>query len=302
MVWCLRAKVGLEMAWKVGQTRCTSSGNQSPMYGGVGQFLPWPPEMCFETSKMRVHATSPLGATNQYLVECAETKEAVVVDFVDASPLRWAAFAARCGVRVRSIVLTHLRQDRVGHLLSGQFALGGVPITAHAMALKEREPDDVWVKDGDYVGVGKLQFRVLDTPGAGYPGHIALYEPHQGVAFVGDLLTRGGVSRPTHLAPHQLEARQKDLHRLVRTLPESCLLFPAKYGVTYMAAERRSNPDLIGLSGPALTPLLNERAGSSSPPRSLAGAASSSSASADTGDGGSTSSPSTRTRSSWHSS
>lgn len=85
---------------------------------------------------------------------------------------------------------------------------------------------------------------------------IVLYEESQGVAFVSSLITRNGEYRPFNLSPKQLESRRAQLQRLVRELPESCILCPARNGVTYLAAERRVNSDLLGIDGPPLTPLM----------------------------------------------
>lgn len=102
---------------------------------------------------------------NQYLVVCGRTKEALVVDFVDSSPMRWAAFASRLGVRVVCVAQLEFHLDMVGHALSGQFALGDAPIAAHPKALEffggssqGKHARDVALSDGSVLSVGKLRF------------------------------------------------------------------------------------------------------------------------------------------------
>ena len=48
------------------------------------------------------------------------------------------------------------------------------------------------------------------------------------------------------------KSNQESLGKLVREVSEISLLFPAHYGLTTMGAERRVNPNLMGLQGPAL--------------------------------------------------
>jgi len=227
-------------------------GPSSPFVGGVGQFLPWPPEMCFTTGGMVVHGAAPLRAGNQYLVVCARTRDAVIVDHTDSSPMRWAAFAAREGANVKYIVHTDLTEDEVPRVAAAREVFNRCPVVAHPDAYAEA---DLHVRDGDVLTVGELKLRVLETPGVGTAGHLALYEPNEGVAWVGRLLTRGGFNHPVSKTPVAHDLRYQSLRRLVWTLPESCILMPSHYGVTYMAAERRSNPDLLGIDGPPLSEL-----------------------------------------------
>ena len=285
----------------------------------MGQFLPWPPETCFATDEMVVRAASTLAGGNQYLVSCERTRSGAVVDARDASSMRWSVLASRARVRVGLVVQTDVGKGQEEAIAATKRSFGNVPVFAHEAAFSGA---DRFVKDGDVVEVGELRLHVIETPGPGTNGHVALYEPSQGVAFVGNLLTRGGFSPPLVLSAEQHEERRKSLRRLVEVLPESCILMPGHFGVTTIAAERRNNPDLLGIEGPPLTPLAKPRPRTMSrawsttavirpSPNIIPSSASSASASASgtaaaaaaasSGAAAATTAPS-RTRSSWYTS
>lgn len=55
------------------------------------------------------------------------------------------------------------------------------------------EPDE-YVKDGDHIIEGCMDFQVLETPGH-TPGGISFYEEKEGIVFTGDALFQSSIGR-----------------------------------------------------------------------------------------------------------
>ncbi|HLO98975.1 MAG TPA: MBL fold metallo-hydrolase, partial [Fimbriimonas sp.] len=147
----------------------------------------------------------PKLAQASYLVGCAATGEAIVID-----PLRdisqYLAMAEQEGLRITAVTETHIHAD----FLSGSRELSAA--TGAKMYLSD-EGDDFWkyqfasdplvvlLKHDDVITVGNLTLRAVHTPGH-TPEHLSFLltdhpasdEPHS--MFTGDFIFAGDVGRP----------------------------------------------------------------------------------------------------------
>jgi glyoxylase-like metal-dependent hydrolase (beta-lactamase superfamily II) len=201
--------------------------------------------------------SEPVGpfAMNQYLVGCARSGKAAIIDaggppeaFMEAARLR--------GVRIVAILQTHAHIDHVLGLPETRTALPHAPIWLHSnevplydgvvmqarmFGLRATALPAVtdWIEQGSRIAVGDLRFECLLTPGHS-PGHICFHEATQGFVFGGDLLFRGSIGR-TDLPGADPAAMRKSLRKIM-TLPDETRVFPGHMGDTTIAQERRSNP------------------------------------------------------------
>ena len=186
-----------------------------------------------------------------FVAICERTRQSMIVDFSDRNPTRWGRSLEQLNAKVRTIVQTHGEGNHeidLRGLKDLSFFGEDLKIFGHP-----KEPDiadeiDVPVHDGMVINVGDLNFKCLHIPGPS-PGHCAYYEASEGVAFTGDIISRGGQMTRSVADPIALRS---SLSKLVREVPETTLLFPGHYGLTTMGAERRMNPDLMGVKGPPL--------------------------------------------------
>ena len=97
-----------------------------------------------------------------YLIGCADTCGAIMVDPESSQTERYLALAARSGLRIHYVLDTHTHADH----FSGSQNLArklGVPVIMHR---KSAAPFvDLRVDDGESIIVGQLRLRVMYTPG-----------------------------------------------------------------------------------------------------------------------------------------
>lgn len=99
------------------------------------------------------------------------------------------------------------------------------------------------LEEGQRLTMAGLEFRVLHTPGHS-PGSVTLYQPEEGIAFVGDALFLDSVGRT--------DFPQSDHRTLIRSIKEKLLTLPDETRVlsghgpqTTIGRERRHNPFLV---------------------------------------------------------
>ncbi len=147
---------------------------------------------------------------NCSIIWCSETMRGAVVD-PGGEPQRILAAAARSGVTIEKILITHGHLDHAGATLELSTGLG-VPVEGphiddlflieelHDSGRKYGMPHcrpftpARWLGDGDTVTIGRQTLRVFHTPGH-TPGHIVFYHEGARLAVVGDVLFRGSIGR-----------------------------------------------------------------------------------------------------------
>lgn len=138
---------------------------------------------------MRVVALLQLTDNYSYLVIDEATRAAAVIDCADAHST--LAAAEREQVELKAILATHHHFDHVA---------GNADLVAARPGLSVYGADDripgltTTVRDGDRVGIGNLEVRVLFVP-AHTSGHVAYHFEREAALFTGDTLFAGGCGR-----------------------------------------------------------------------------------------------------------
>ncbi len=127
--------------------------------------------------------------SNAYMIVCRETKESVIVDTPgDAAKILYQA----AGTQVKCILITHNHGDHLGGLVAVKVALG-VPVAAHPLDGGGLPlTPDMKLNDGDTIKFGKVELKVLHTPGH-TPGGVCFVTGEYLVS--GDTLFPGGPGR-----------------------------------------------------------------------------------------------------------
>jgi len=177
------------------------------------------------------------GGCMSYLIGCAETCSAVLVDPELSQIDRYLALAARAGLRLHYLIDTHTHADHFSAARELSERLG-VPTVMHRASSAPYV--GVRVDDGETLIAGKLRLRVLHTPGHA-EDHIVLHDPRSQSLLAGDLVSTL-VSMYVGAPGGNLSAYFRSLER-VRGL---CLntLYPAHGVPDHRWLRRRSTPFL----------------------------------------------------------
>ncbi len=181
------------------------------------------------------------GGCQSYLIGCAETCAATLIDPEISQIDRYRALAARDGLRIHHVIDTHTHADHFSatHHLAKQ--LGA------AVVMHRESPApfvDLRVDDGEMIVVGHLRLQVMHTPGHTRDSICLRSEDR---VFTGDTLLIGATGR-TDLPSGDADALYDSLFCSVLRLDPELSVFPAhEYkgrGHSTIAQEIASNPRL----------------------------------------------------------
>lgn len=195
---------------------------------------------------------------NTYLVIDEATRRAVVID-PGAEPERLVKWIRDAGVTLDAVWLTHAHLDHVGAVAgvkrewpvpvymhpADRPTLERAPISAesYGVPFEAPPPPDRELAEGNTVPVGKLEFKVMHTPGHA-PGHVVFLG--NGAMLGGDLLFAGSIGR-TDLMYADPRAMEETLVRICE-LDDELIVYPGHGPVTTIGRERVSNPYLLGVA------------------------------------------------------
>ncbi|MFH1045412.1 MAG: MBL fold metallo-hydrolase [Candidatus Omnitrophota bacterium] len=188
---------------------------------------------------------------NCYIVGCARTQEALVIDPGD-EPEKIKRALKKHALKAIQVLNTHGHIDHIGqdtafgvgiaiHRLDADFlnnpqlnlsTLVGINFTPLKPA--------VLFEDGQKVAVGDITLEVVHTPGH-TPGSICLYM--EGICFTGDTLFAQGVGR-TDFSYSSEKALLLSIRKRLMTLPDETVIYPGHGSASTIGIEKKSNPFL----------------------------------------------------------
>src|SRR5262245_27547889 len=181
------------------------------------------------------------GGCLSYLIGCADTRSAILIDPELDAVDQYVALAAEKGLRLRYLLDTHTHADH----FTATRELGrqlGLPVVMHRQSAAPFA--DLRVEDGEMLIVGKLRLQVLETPGHTNDS-ISLVMADR--VLTGDALLIGGTGR-TDLPTGDPEALHHSLFDKLMRLPDGLLVYPAHdyhgRSNSTIGAERTGNPRL----------------------------------------------------------
>ncbi|WP_198971257.1 MBL fold metallo-hydrolase [Xylophilus sp. ASV27] len=174
---------------------------------------------------------------------------------------RLLAEAARLGVALRQIWLTHAHIDHAGGVAElvaraglpvigphpdDQFLIDGLAMQAAAFGFPPAGAfvPERWLHDGDTVALGEHRFAVRHCPGH-TPGHVVFHNAEMNRAFVGDVLFAGSVGR-TDFPRGDPQALIDSIVGRLWPMGEQTVFVPGHGPESSFGQERRSNPFVRG--------------------------------------------------------
>jgi len=194
------------------------------------------------------------GKCKTYLIACEETGVAALVDPVRDKLERYLALLAYHRLRLESVIDTHTHADH----RTASFDLRELVGAATIMHRRAPAPHiDRHVEDGDVVAIGKIDVRVLFTPGH-TPDGISLYFANR--VLTGDTILIRGTGR-SDFAGGDPAAQYDSITGKLFALPDATQMFPAHdyrgNTCSTIGDEKRLNPRVAGRSREAYVELMN---------------------------------------------
>jgi glyoxylase-like metal-dependent hydrolase (beta-lactamase superfamily II) len=175
--------------------------------------------------------------TNCYVVACAETKEAVVIDAGDDAP---KILAQLDGLSVKWIVFTHAHPGHTGAKDAVKSATEATTAMHLADATTHLKSADRYLTSTDTLSFGQFALEVLITPGH-TPGGLSFRVGNH--VFTGDTLLAGKIGR-VDLPGSSPQQMLLSLHGQLLTLPDNTVVYPGHGPNSTIGAERLGNPYL----------------------------------------------------------
>jgi len=175
---------------------------------------------------------------NCYVVSCATTKEAVVID--PGQPVDMIVEQTG-NVTVKHILATHGHPGHVGGKDDLKAVTGGETGIHSADAKQFLRSADRYLLDGDELEFGEFKLTVLHTPGH-TPGSVCFVVANH--AFVGDTILAGGIGR--QMPETDLRRQMMSIGTKLLRLPPSTALYPGHGPATSLEREIAQNPIFRG--------------------------------------------------------
>ncbi len=187
----------------------------------------------------------PASGTCTYILHDPHTRDALIIDPVDAQIERDLAVLQARGLRLCWAVETHNHADHItsaGLLAEHAGARTAAPVGC-GMDTAQRQ-----LADGDVLAFGGEQLRALHTPGHTAGSMCYLWRGH---VFTGDTLLVGGCGR-TDFQSGDARALWRSITQKLFALPPDTLVWPGHdyegRSHSSIAAEQTNNPRLAGRS------------------------------------------------------
>jgi len=190
---------------------------------------------------------------NCFLVACAKTREAMIVDPGEEGP-RILRLAESNGLAIKKVVNTHGHFDHIGANQAVIEATGAelmmheadLPLLQNArnhaevygLSVTPSPEPDKFLEEGDSFTVGELSFSVFHVPGHS-PGSICLLS--EGHLFVGDVLFAGSIGR-TDLPGGDFDALVEGVREKLFRLPADTTVHSGHGPDTTIGREKQMNP------------------------------------------------------------
>ncbi|XP_022912604.1 persulfide dioxygenase ETHE1, mitochondrial [Onthophagus taurus] len=181
-------------------------------------------------------------STYTYLLACAKSKEAILIDPVIEHANRDFQLCKDLNLNLKYAINTHMHADHVTGTGELKKLSGCKSIISKASGAQA----DILIDENDVIEFGEHKLEVRATPGH-TNGCVTYYIPAQGAAFTGDTLLIRGCGR-TDFQEGNSASLYNNVHDKIFTMPDSTTLYPAHdyKGMTSTTVdeEKRLNPRL----------------------------------------------------------
>ena len=200
---------------------------------------------------------------NTRFISCELTGETAILD-PGGDAVKLMSHIKEHNLNISLILLTHGHLDHVGactELVKAldvkiigpskeeKFWFDALPMQSQMFGFQYHDVfyPDKWLKCGDTVELGSLQFKVRHCPGH-TPGHVVFYEEKHKVVFVGDVLFKGSVGR-TDFPKGNSQQLRNSINTHLFSLPDDVEVYSGHGPNTSIGYEKANNPFMSGQFG-----------------------------------------------------
>lgn len=188
--------------------------------------------------------------TNAYVIACTDTHKALIIDPAQNSASLINEFLAHHNLKPEKILLTHSHWDHLVDTAELK-AKYNIPVFVHKedaenvenpgsdglplwISIQGVKPDG-FLNDNDIISIGRLNFKVIHTPGHS-PGGVCFYCPEEKVLISGDTLFKGSIGNLS-FATARPKSMWESLKKLSKLPPETHV-FPGHGPATTIGEEK----------------------------------------------------------------
>jgi glyoxylase-like metal-dependent hydrolase (beta-lactamase superfamily II) len=188
--------------------------------------------------------------TNSYVVADEASKEGILIDPAGEVDKIYN-YIENSGIKLKYIIITHCHGDHIAGLKGFKRYYPNVKIVIHELDKAGLTDDsinlctyidisenfidaDVIVKDGDLLEFGKVQVKIIYTPGH-TKGSISLLI--KDALFSGDTLFKGAWGR-TDLPTSDFKSIIRSIEQKLMTLPENTIVYPGHGAISIIREEK----------------------------------------------------------------
>lgn len=232
---CAALHLGRKEGWNIGQVR-DWAGASALKFATVAPLLTWVSDNLAPAATLPAAAIAgplrspnlifrqlfePVTCTFTYLLACAATREAVLIDPVQEMADRDAKLLKELGLSLKYGINTHAHADHISgtHKLRAYYP-GMKSVIGRASGAKA----DVHVEHGDTISFGLRSLKALSTPGH-TNGCMSFLMDDSTAVFTGDALFVRGCGR-TDFQAGDSRKLYRGIHEHLFTLPPATVVFP----------------------------------------------------------------------------
>mmetsp|Transcript_89960 Transcript_89960/g.188087 ORF Transcript_89960/g.188087 Transcript_89960/m.188087 type:complete len:427 (+) Transcript_89960:134-1414(+) len=186
----------------------------------------------------------PETSTYTYVLGCAKTKDAILIDPVLEQKDRDLGVLDAAGLKLKYVVNTHCHAD---HITSGGIIRKERPDVKTVISKASTAKGDILIEEGDKIEFGEYSVSARATPGHTDGCLSYLLEGSPSMIFTGDALLIRGCGR-TDFQQGNSETLYESVHGKILSLPGETLIYPGHdykgRNVSTVAEELKFNPRL----------------------------------------------------------
>lgn len=180
--------------------------------------------------------------SNGYVISARPEGDCYIID-PGYEPQKFIKYIEEGNLRMKGVILTHHHHDHVGGAAKIADYFDCHVMMSFEDSLVYRGRVDIYLKDGDLIGLDGEDLRVYLTPGH-TKGSICIVSPKSRVVFTGDTIFDTDLGR-TDLQDGSEEEMKESCRKVINLWPDDYTIYPGHDGSATMKQVRKYNGEFL---------------------------------------------------------